>query len=223
MNMKASGRSALILTAGLVALLATPVMAAPDDSSASASKSDSQTAAPTRIHRGARHASRHHQRGNRHKAEAVAKKDDSDKKPAQTETVAEKTKPASEMPPAVANANAQMLLAGAQANAAAAIPSGNDTPGATSGSTNANNPTVLAAADQLNDGDRTLQDNSSLAVPTTNPPPVTTAAPAPVPVASATTASSDGSAWDQTTLIGKIFIGFGALLTMASAARMLIA
>jgi hypothetical protein len=36
-------------------------------------------------------------------------------------------------------------------------------------------------------------------------------------------ASSDNSAWDQTSLIGKVFIAFGALLTMASAARMLMA
>jgi hypothetical protein len=33
----------------------------------------------------------------------------------------------------------------------------------------------------------------------------------------------EDSAWDQTSLIGKIFIGFGALLTMASAARMFMA
>ena len=31
------------------------------------------------------------------------------------------------------------------------------------------------------------------------------------------------STWDQTSLIGKIFIAFGALLTMASAARMFMA
>ena len=36
-------------------------------------------------------------------------------------------------------------------------------------------------------------------------------------------ASSEGSAWDQSSLIGKIFIGFGALLTLASAARMFMA
>jgi hypothetical protein len=35
--------------------------------------------------------------------------------------------------------------------------------------------------------------------------------------------SSESSTWDQTSLIGKIFIGFGALLTMASAARMFMA
>jgi hypothetical protein len=40
------------------------------------------------------------------------------------------------------------------------------------------------------------------------------------PPASSPALSKGGSAWDQTSLIGKIFIGFGALLTMASAARM---
>ena len=34
---------------------------------------------------------------------------------------------------------------------------------------------------------------------------------------------SEASTWDQTSLIGKIFIAFGALLTMASAARMFMA
>ena len=36
-------------------------------------------------------------------------------------------------------------------------------------------------------------------------------------------ASSDSSNSDQTALIGKIFIGFGAVLTLASAARMFMA
>ena len=36
-------------------------------------------------------------------------------------------------------------------------------------------------------------------------------------------AASDTSTWDQTSLIGKIFIAFGALLTIASAARMFMA
>ena len=41
--------------------------------------------------------------------------------------------------------------------------------------------------------------------------------------APAQASSSDSSSWDETSLIGKIFIGFGALLTMASAARMFMA
>jgi hypothetical protein len=35
--------------------------------------------------------------------------------------------------------------------------------------------------------------------------------------------SRDNTAWDQTSLIGKVFIAFGGLLTMASAARMFMA
>lgn len=36
-------------------------------------------------------------------------------------------------------------------------------------------------------------------------------------------AGSQNASWDETTLIGKLFIGFGALLTVASAARMFMA
>jgi hypothetical protein len=36
-------------------------------------------------------------------------------------------------------------------------------------------------------------------------------------------ASGESASWDETSLIGKIFIGFGALLTVASAARMFMA
>jgi hypothetical protein len=35
--------------------------------------------------------------------------------------------------------------------------------------------------------------------------------------------ATEHSIWDETSLIGKIFIGFGALLTIASAARMFMA
>jgi hypothetical protein len=47
------------------------------------------------------------------------------------------------------------------------------------------------------------------------------AAPRPAPVMASS--SSDHSTWDETSLIGKLFIGFGALLTIASAARMFMA
>jgi hypothetical protein len=77
----------------------------------------------------------------------------------------------------------------------------------------------VVTADQLNDVDRALHEG-------TPPAPILlmAAAEAPaVPAAPVTAASSnESSAWDQTSLIGKIFIGFGALLTMASAARMFI-
>ena len=47
--------------------------------------------------------------------------------------------------------------------------------------------------------------------------------PAPVPRASPVVAGSQNATWDETSLIGKLFIGFGALLTIASAARMFMA
>ena len=36
-------------------------------------------------------------------------------------------------------------------------------------------------------------------------------------------AGNDHSVWDETSLIGKVFIAFGTLLTIASAARMFMA
>jgi ribosomal protein L12E/L44/L45/RPP1/RPP2 len=80
----------------------------------------------------------------------------------------------------------------------------------------ADNQTLIVAADQLNDVDRTLRE--------ANPPAATSAmAPANPPPAAVTASGRESSTWDETSLIGKIFIGFGALLTMASAARMFMA
>ncbi len=42
-------------------------------------------------------------------------------------------------------------------------------------------------------------------------------------MAPAIVAATDSSVWDTTSLVGKIFVIFGALLTIASALRMLIA
>ncbi len=81
----------------------------------------------------------------------------------------------------------------------------------------ADNETQLVAADQLNDVDRALREGNAPAT-TVGGGPGKSAAPAP-----AAASSQESSTWDQTSLIGKIFIGFGALLTMASAARMFIA
>jgi hypothetical protein len=128
------------------------------------------------------------------------------------------TKVLPNIPPSIANANAQMLFANAQMNAAAAIPAGSDVlPVQASGNqasdnqanASTNTGTFMVAADQLNDADRTLQEGSST--------PATSASSPPAP---ATAITGESTALDQTSLIGKIFIGFGALLTMASAARM---
>jgi hypothetical protein len=81
--------------------------------------------------------------------------------------------------------------------------------------------TPVVAADQLNDMDRALHE----ATPPATPVALASAdAPVPASAPAAVTASTNGnSSWDQASLIGKIFIGFGAMLTMASAARMFMA
>jgi hypothetical protein len=83
----------------------------------------------------------------------------------------------------------------------------------------------IVSADQLNDVDRALQEKqppgTPLAMASANVP----AANAPVMAASnpLMATGSGNTTWDRTSLIGKIFIGFGVLLTMASAVRMFIA
>jgi len=69
----------------------------------------------------------------------------------------------------------------------------------------------VAPADQVNDLDLAATDDKpalTLATATIDPPAVVT---------------NSSTTLDQTSLIGKIFIAFGGLLTVASAARMLIA
>jgi hypothetical protein len=222
MIIKASGRPALIVAAALLALLADPVTAATDrDDSAAGSKSDSTATVAT--HRTFRHAS-HQRRSYAHRrSHAIAIKADDkevDKPAASAAAVPDDNKSLSNIPPSIANANAQMLLAGVQFSAAAAIPSGTDAPAKSSdnsASATAEGGTFMVAADQLNDVDRSLQEGNSTPAATAPSPASSPAAPA-----AASTITGESSVWDQTTLIGKIFIGFGALLTMASAARMLI-
>jgi hypothetical protein len=73
-----------------------------------------------------------------------------------------------------------------------------------------------AGTDQLSDTDRAArQDDVKTPVVVTR-----TETPA---RAGAVVAGSQNASWDETSLIGKIFIGFGALLTVASAARMFMA
>jgi len=209
MIIKASERLALVLAAGL--LLASPVQAATDgDDSTSDSKSDS-TATPV-THRTFRHASHNRKHYAHHGIHAIAMQSDADKKA--TDATADSNKVLPNIPPSVANANAQMLLANAQINAAAAIPAGGDVRAQASDShanASTDNGTFMVAADQLNDTDRTLQEGSSTPAQAPSSPP-----------AEATTTTGESTALDRTSLIGKIFIGFGALLTMASAARMFI-
>lgn len=124
----------------------------------------------------------------------------------------------------VANARAQLLSTTTTGNAstmtpppAPANPQTALNAGASAPSDNAAN-TDVVPPDQLNDIDRSLNNNKepppTIAMASINTQPSTE---------TAAVANNDASPWAQTSMIGKIFIAFGGLLTLASAARMLIA
>jgi hypothetical protein len=218
MMVKASGRSALILATGLFVCFAgpSPVVAASSDSAAATSKSDSATG------KSVRHSARYWKRYAHRKSSKLASKATETKKTPDADGIDISGNNAPAIPASVANANAQLASADVSADSASAM-------------TVKANTTLLAAADkraqadaqgatdeavvssdQLNDVDRALQQN----------PAAQTVALAVAKPSSATpvqASNNDSSTWDQTSLIGKIFIAFGALLTMASAARMFMA
>lgn len=151
----------------------------------------------------------------------------------------------------VANARAQLLSPTADGTPAPMlstrdVPSptiGLTTPSseATSSETPAGSPPAshVVAADELNEIDRSAGDAKEQASPakpavanaaqaanpaTASPTPANlTLAMASLNTPNAGDGSTSGSTWAQTSLIGKIFIAFGGLLTLASAARMFIA
>jgi hypothetical protein len=223
MIIKANGRSALILATGLFVCLAGPSQAATtDDASATP-----ESAAPLALNKYTKHSAHHHRSYAHHRSSKLAQKS-TDKKDASA-VAADNGNNSPAIPPEVANANAEMAsgdVPGGNAKAMSArandiVQAGPANPATTqvaAAQTTADSQVV--AADQLNDVDRALHEGS--------PPAATVAmasADAPTAPAAPVMASSNGSdsTWDQTSLIGKIFIGFGALLTMASAARMFMA
>jgi hypothetical protein len=232
MTIKANGRSALILAAGFLLCFAGPSQAAPAsaDNAAANAKTENAAGAPMALNKYAKRSSRSLKSSAHRKSSKVALKSSSDQKAAGSDVAAaddaDNSSAASTIPPSVANANAKLASvdtapsASAQAMSARASDMLQTAPDQTADSQPANS-TQVVAADQLNDVDRALRES---------PPP----APAPTlalasveapaaPAAPVMASSNESSTWDQTSLIGKIFIGFGALLTMASAARMFMA
>ena len=199
MKIKASGRAASILATGLFVCFAGPSPAATGTDGSKSVKHYRHYA--------------HHQSGI-----AVAKLSEAKKEPATDTAENDGVNPAT-LPLSVTNANAQLAAADTPENSARAMTTrANDiTQAAADAQPPAASPVV--APDQLNDVDRALREETppqqpTLAMASAEPP----AAPA-----ARVPASDESSTWDQTTLIGKIFIGFGALLTLASAARMFMA
>jgi hypothetical protein len=218
-----NGRSALILAAGLFVCLAGPSQAAPSaDNATTTSKSENAAGTPLALNKNLKHGSRHGKSYAHGKSSKVALKPAADDKPAATDASADDSEALSAIPPSVANANAQLPSPDTPAGSARAMSaraSGilqTDGPASAKADIMPGNETQVVAADQLNDVDRALHESN---------PPVTNMvlASADPPAAPVMASPQESSTWDQTSLIGKIFIGFGALLTMASAARMFMA
>lgn len=212
MTIKAGGRVALIAATGLLACV---VGVSWTVAASSAAEQKSEQVSTSKKVKQVRYYKRYAHR----KYTRTAQKSSEDKKPAGVELAAAGV--TSELPDSVANANARMggdVVANSAAPAMTARANAllsNDQPADQQGSVTT---LQMVQADQLNDADKTLQE--------TTPPSQTTVAVAPTkPIATAASKppASETSTWDQTSLIGKIFIAFGALLTVASAARMFMA
>jgi hypothetical protein len=218
MMIKASGRSALILVTGLFVCFAGPSQAAASaDGAAVTSKPESSKAA---------HGSRYwkrvaHRRSTRlaQKSVPAAKADAADDDTASN---------SSALAPSIANANAQLASADTLAGNAKAMTTRATTILQATPDNSANAQATadgqVVSADQLNDLDRALRENTQGSPTQGSPTMAMASADVPAPAAPVMAASSqENSTWDQTSLIGKIFIAFGTLLTMASAARMFMA
>lgn len=216
---KASGRSALILATGLFVCFAGPSLAVPaSDGAAASSKSESATGATAARSKYAKRSSRHWKKYTQRKSSEATSRSSAGNKA--TEIADDSADSSIKIPPSVANANAQLASAEAPADNAKAmsakastiLQAAADKPADTQPAPDSQ----IVAADQLNDVDRALQESKPSA-------PTLALASAEARPAPAVASSKEDSTWDQTSLIGKIFIGFGALLTMASAVRMFMA
>jgi hypothetical protein len=227
MTIKANGRSALILAAGLLVGFAGSSLAAPDDTdnSAASAKSENAVGAPIALNKFTKHSSHQGKSYAHNKSGKTAQKPAADQKAddAAASADSDNSSASAAMPPSVANANASLASAdtATASNAKAMSARANDI---VQGAPDNGQPaaeTQIVAADQLNDVDRALQ--APAPATASAEPPAAAQPPAAPPAAPVMASSSESSTWDQTSLIGKIFIGFGALLTMASAARMFMA
>ncbi|HKS17901.1 MAG TPA: hypothetical protein VJS63_01670 [Bradyrhizobium sp.] len=216
MMIKASGRWALMVATGLFVCFAA-VSWTTAATEAATSKSETATDGQS-----IKQTSRHWKRSAHRKYSRTAQRSSESKKAAATDVAdAAGAVPApAAIPATVANANA--LFPGAPSDSAKAMTARANAILLAAADNKPADPQAPAenqvvAPDQLNDLDRALQET---------PPPQTVAMASNSAVKAAAPAlasRNDSSTWDQTSLIGKIFIAFGALLTIASAARMFMA
>jgi hypothetical protein len=222
MTVKASGRSVLILATGLFVFFAGPSLAAAAADGAAATPKSETAGPPVVLNKYLKHGSHHSKtyahRKSDNKSDKEAEKSSTTEKAAASDVASDNGDNSSAIPASVANARAQLTSADSPAgNAKAMSARANEILQAAPDNSTDAQPAAdsqVVSADQLNDIDRALHENTPPAAPLA----MMTAAVAPVAAS-----RNESSTWDQTSLIGKIFIGFGALLTMASAARMFIA
>lgn len=229
MTILAGEQSALILAAGLFMCFAGPSQAAASMEN-TAANSKSETAAPIMLKKHNKYL--HHWKGYaRRKSNTMALKSFDRKRTAATDITAHDG--SSTIPTSVANANAQLISSETPPvrSVQALYERANDIllamPNKPADTQLAAN-TQVVSADQLNDIDRSLREHTPSAGTLAIAPaeaPIARIVPF-VPVATSSSESStsnESSTWDQPTLIGKIFICFGTILTMTSAVRLLIA
>ena len=221
MTIKTSARPVLILATGLLVCFAglSPVAAGADDKAVAASKSASSesgraTEEFVAVKKYVKHGSRHWKRHAHRTSGKVALKSSPAKKTDATEVASADGGVSTAIPPSVANANAQVVSADRpDGNARAMSARANDILQAAADKPVDAQPAAEAPVvppDALNEVDRT--------VPASDPPAPTVATAA--ADAPAVESSGDSSSLDRTSLIGKIFMACGGLLTLASAARM---
>jgi hypothetical protein len=212
---KASGLLAALVAAGLFACVTapSPVEAAGSDST-TASDSDNATSVK-------KQSTRH---GKRDKSAKTESKPSEAKKSEAADAAAAPTA----LPASVANAKAELTPNVPADNASAMSAKANTLLAASDRPDEAKAPgdADVVASDQLNEVDRAMQESQAQNQPVAQPPqqqPAPAVAMTTAQAPTAPVASADDSTWDRTSLIGKIFIAAGALLTMASAARMFMA
>jgi hypothetical protein len=246
MNIKASGRSALIIAAGFWVCVSGPLQAAEDaDGGVAAYRTETAAGPPVALSKFTKKSRHWKHVSSQRKSVKVASPDSTERAKVSEKNIREKKKTreadaalndddsALSLPPSVANANAQLASADGAADSATALSSqardrlqvmaaNQSDPQTQSPAAN----TELVAADELNDVDRALSENGNDKDKAPSATLALAAAQAPAQTQTQTQAaavSTDDSAWNQTSLIGKIFIAFGGLLTLASAARMFMA
>jgi len=217
-------RYALIVTAMAFAWVAgnpSPSQAAPQGDAAATSAKPLALGKFTKhrkkhVRHRARTSRKHHHQASAKTSSSKADKHDEAKadKTKADETTADKA-----LPPSVANARAELTSNTPEQPLAA-----QDAPIDSSTLTEADKTATtgiapsgvqITTSDQLNDMDR------DAATPAASPAPATVAL---AQISQPAVASAgEESAWGSASLIGKIFIAFGVMLTLASAARMIIA